>query len=152
MATRKSVTKYRPVLPAHLITHILNLAKQDIANGATNGNSLELISILAPFQAKVDNLGITPAYTTSPKQSVEELLGMEAPTPTVYTLDDRKFLIKEDYWKACYQKLINSGAQGLTLREIQAADEYRYLHDLMSPEEMVEFEKAAFASTPTPSK
>lgn len=153
--TKQQVQKFRPVLPAYLITHIIALAKQDVVAGSTSLSSIELISILAPFAAKIENAGITAAYTTAPpKKSLEESLGMSVSTPapaqelqataTHYMLDGAYFVNKEEYWEACYHKFLNSPSS-CTLQELQAAREHKYLEGLMSPEEMVEFEKELFS-------
>lgn len=150
----QQVQKFRPVLSAYLITHIIALAKQDVVAGSTSLSSIELISILAPFAAKIENAGITAAYTTAPRKSLEESLGMPASTPaptqelqatsTHYMLDGAYFVNKEEYWEACYQKSLSSPSS-CTLQELQAAREHKYLEGLMPPEEMVEFEKEAFS-------
>lgn len=149
MAKAKATTKYRPVLPDYLITHILSLANKDVQSGSTNYNSVELIGILAPFKAKIDSLSITAAYTTSPKETIEEKLGMDAtPAPTsAYMLDGTYYTTKELYWQACYYKAVKS-PQSVTLWEVKMANEYRYLNGLMSPEEISRFEAGEFVAIP----
>lgn len=123
---RTGSKKYRPVLPAHLIEHILALAKSE---NPISASSIEVVGILAPFQAKIQNDSLTPAYTTEPKQSLEEKLGMSTPH-----YDD-----KVDYWAACYNKYVATPAE-CSLAEIQAAQEHMYLNNLMSDEEVAVFE------------
>jgi len=131
--------KYRPSLPPHLIAHILDLAKKE---QPLSTSSIELISILAPFQAKIQNMGLEPAYTTQvrlPKPSIEVSLGMLPNSSVLYTLDDTAYFSKEAYWQACYyQSLANF--EGLSLLEMNAAKEHMYLNDLMTEEEVIEFE------------
>ena len=122
-------TKYRPVLPAHLITHAIKLAKLE---QPISTDSIELIGILAPFEAKIAAQAIFPAYTTSPKESLLDSLGGTAPSA--------QNLPKEAYWLVCYNKYMES-RESCSLEEIQAAREHMYLHDLMSQEELAEFEK-----------
>lgn len=128
-------TKYRPVLTATQIEYILNLARIDLIHahqiGADTTLSTSIISTLAPFQAKIENAGISPAYTITPKATLLEQLG-EAESVDNGT--------KEIYWKQCYEKYC-SAPNFCSLTEIQAAREYRYLNDLMTPEEMVAFEQ-----------
>lgn len=148
-----SIPKYRPVLSAPLIHHITALAKKDMlaSDSLSLNRSAELIALLSPFIAKIENAGITAAYTTKPtKPSLEESLGIEvgtvARTPQ-YTLDGVTYQSKEAYWEACYIKAQELGAEGaakLSLGEIQAVQEHKYLNSLMSPEEKFAFEKEAF--------
>ena len=135
--------KYRPVLTAENITHILKLAKTE---SPLSDASTAVIAVLAPFQAKIDNAGIVPAYTTSTPNKQEKAndlldsLGFPSirPDPTVP---------KEVLWKQAYKKFKASPAT-CSLVEIGYAQEYMYLHDLMSPEEMVEFEnKQLYSNT-----
>ena len=131
--------KYRPSLPPHLIAHILELAKKE---QPLSTSSIELISILAPFQAKIQNMGLEPAYTTQvrlPKPSVEVSLGMLPNSSVAYTFGGTMYHTKEEYWKACYDhSLIDF--ESLHLLEMNAAKEHMYLNDLMTEEEVIEFE------------
>ena len=125
--------KYRPSLTAAQIAHILALAKTE--SGGISETSFSLISTLAPFQAKIENDGITPAYTTQPAKpkanSLESLGGLGDGTGKVYIAG---YESKEDYWAACYGTFLDNPA-GCNLDQINAAQEYRYLNDLMTPEE-----------------
>ena len=131
----KSKKKYRPVLSAGAISHILALAKSE---SPITSASLEVISILAPFMAKIENDAISAAYEATPKQSLEEKLGIGMPLPNKH--ETTMTLTKEEYWESCYAKYKNLPTE-CTLKEIQAAREHMYLHDLMSPQEIAEFEK-----------
>lgn len=133
---RTGSKKYRPVLPAHLIEHILALAKSE---NPISASSIEVVGILAPFQAKIQNDSLTPAYTTKPKQSLEEKLGMVPGTIISYSLDGIDYRDKVDYWRACYNKYVAMPTT-CSLAEIQAAQEHMYLHGLMSDEEVAVFE------------
>ena len=123
-------TKYRPVLTADQIEHVLTLCKNQ---SPLTELDISLISTLAPFQAKIQNAGIAAAYTTTPKPNLLESLGA---TPTSSTPD----ISKEHYWENCYLKLEQYGSDNLTIAEIKAAHEWRYLNDMMTPEEELEFE------------
>lgn len=133
--------KYRPVLTARMIEHIIALAKQE---NPISSESIEVLGILAPFQAKIQNAALTPAYTSAPpKPSIEESLGMNQPAtvPTsLYGVHSKK----EVYWQACYSKYIINPLS-CTVEEIQAAREHMYLHDKMSEEEKEKFEAAMTA-------
>lgn len=128
MTHSKSKGKYRPSLPAHLIAHIVDLAKKEIPMST---ESIELIGILAPFMAKVENLAMAPAYTTTPKLSMFESIGGEVADASEP---------KEEYWYRCYLKLIAKPNQ-CSLKEIEAANEHRYLNGLMDALEMASFEE-----------
>ena len=137
--------KYRPSLPPHLIAHILDLAKKE---QPLSTSSIELISILAPFQAKIQNMGLEPAYTTQvrlPKPSIEVSLGM-APCDAIAwklfneeTHQYKAYYTKEEFWEACYLKSLEY-PESLHLLEMNAAKEHMYLNDLMTEEEVIEFE------------
>lgn len=134
------VIKYRPVLTAEQIEHILNLARLDLIHshqiGADTSTSTSIIATLAPFQAKIENAGLVPAYTTAPRTTLLEQLGEKE------SVDNST---REAYWHQCYLKYCST-PNFCSIAEIQAAREHRYLNDLMAPEEMEAFEKAAFAS------
>ena len=132
------VTKrYRPSLPSHLILKMLELAKLE---QPMSMESVEIIGILAPFQAKIANGAITPSSVSMGKVSTLESLGGAEPTPAVYTLNEVIFYTKESYWQACHDKYLNDAAS-CCLEEIQAAKEHAYVNDLMSPEEAAAFEE-----------
>jgi len=120
--------KYRPVLSSTAIAHIVALAKSE---SPLTLQSIEVISTLSPFLAKIENEGIVAAYTVAPpKPSIEESLGMVAPTP---------FLTKEEGWEYCYNKYLLDPTL-CSMVEINAAREHMYLEGLMSKEEVAEFE------------
>jgi hypothetical protein len=138
--------KYRPVLTALQIEHILYLAKSERPMAAL---SLSLISTLAPFQAKIQNAGINAAYSTSPKMGLMESLGVEAGAETAPAISsdyNNSAIIptsasynKQAYWKHCYNKF-KADPVSCSLREIEASQEHAYLNELMSPEEIAAFE------------
>jgi len=130
-----SKAKYRPVLTAKQILHILTLAKTE--SPSISAASLDVISSLAPFQAKIANAGIVPAYTLQPVKpsntSLEGLGGTSTTIPTTYSS-------KQELWAASYAKFKQSPVE-CSLEEIEEAKEHMYLNDLMSPAELEEFEK-----------
>ncbi len=120
--------KYRPSLTSAQIAHILALAKTEAPN--ISEISFSLISALAPFQAKIENDGISVAYETKPakpKANSLEALGVATSKP--------EGLAKEEHWLACYDFYILHGAEACSLQELTAVAEHRYLNDLMTPEE-----------------
>ena len=131
-------TKYRPSLSSEQIEHILMLAKQHIITAPTmlqSATSYEIIGILAPFAAKIENLGIKPAYTEqAPKPSTLASLGGPDLGAQANTLS------KEQYWQQCYTKF-SASPTSCSIVEIEAAKEHKYLHGLMSKEELLAFEQ-----------
>lgn len=126
-----SQAKYRPSLTAVQIAKIVSLCKQETPMSL---ESMTIVGTLAPFQAKIENAGIQPAYTTSPPETVEAKLGMTAPAT-----DYNGFESKEAYWLDCYVHYCDEPTH-CTLEVIKAAKEHMYINDLMSPEEIAEFE------------
>ena len=124
-----ATAKYRPVLTAEQITRLLALCKNC---GILDTVTISCIHTLSVFQTKISNLGITPAYTTSPQPSLMEKLG----SPTANNI-----VPKEQYWKDCYN-IYQVDPAGCAVSTIQAAKEHMYLNGLMSPEQLAEFESA----------
>ena len=125
--TAKTNTKYRPVLTATQIAHILTLAKSEVPMSST---SISILGSLSPFYAKIQNKAVEPAYETAPKASILESLGA-LPIPAVD---------KETYWAECYEKWSIAGPTALNLEEIAGANEHRYINGLMTAEEISDFE------------
>lgn len=141
--------KYRPVLTATDILKILSLAKTEVP---LSPESISIVQKLSVFQTKIENNAVSPAYTMSdrePRLSTLELLGGTSntsntsntnstsnsnPDKTAVRSADYGFSSKEEYWKASYKKY-QSNPTACTVEELQASQEYRYLNDLMTPEE-----------------
>lgn len=140
---KNTTAKYRPSLSAEMINHMLYLAKTE---SPISAESMALIGILAPVQAKIQNAGIQAAYTTSPRKTLEEKLGMAHLSPAPHTLSypgdstlTKGFSSKEALWEHCHKQYLSNPAS-CTLEIIQNAKEHSYLKGLMSPEEEAEFE------------
>lgn len=131
------MAKYRPSLKAEHITHIIATLK----SGTVSQLDMEVLKVLVPFEAKINNGIIVPASIPTPKQSIEESLGM-LPAPTAS-------LTKEQQWEQSYQ-LYKRDPANCTLQIIAEAKEHMYLHNLMTPEEAAEFEAAEFNSPNSP--
>lgn len=125
---RQAKQKYRPVLTAEQITYLLALCKESPVLSST---CISCIHTLSVYQTKIDNLGITPAYTTSPRKSLVEKLGESS---------DLTLRSKEDVWATSYERYVADPAS-CSLATIQDAREHMYLHELMTPEEVVSFEQ-----------
>lgn len=124
--TKTKALKYRPVLTAAQITHILSLAKLE---SPMTDTSISVIATLSPFLAKIENAGITPAYSTQAATSKDLDLG-----------GSYQHESKEAYWEHCYTKT-KANPTSCSLEEIEAANEHRYIKDLMSVEEQAVFEQ-----------
>lgn len=133
------VTKYRPVLTASQILHVLKLAKTE---SPISEASFQLIAQLAPFAAKIDAAAITPAYSTTPRVSLLESLGESNITASSAASSNSQanYQSKEELWEAAYNKVQSLGAASCTLQELRDSQEYAYLNDLMSSEELAAFE------------
>lgn len=138
LSSEEDRKKYRPVFSASLLSHIKSLAEEDyIKNGSAK--SLSIVGIVAPFLAKISAGAMTPAYTESaPKVSLLESLGGSDPNDSASKV--KYELSKEAYWTLCYSKY-SFTPEKCTILEIQAANEYKYLHGLMNAEEVQDFEK-----------
>ena len=129
--------KYRPSMTAAQIAKIVSLCKQEQPMSL---ESMTIVGILAPFQAKIENSAMKASYTTVDKPSLMEQLGAAAPAPDSYTFQGEVFSRKEVYWLACYNYYCEH-RELMSLVEIVAAKEHMYLNDLMSPEEATAFEQ-----------
>ena len=135
---RKQKARFRPPLSDKHLEHLILLCKRDLVATEEQESfdlSAELVAKLCAFKAKIDNKGIAAAYTLAPDKPtmIEELGGLKDFTsPTKVS--------KEEYWELCYTKFLNDSIQ-CSLNELQAAKEHMYLNDLMSPEEVTEYEK-----------
>lgn len=118
--------KFRPVLTSQQITHLISLCKKDLSN-----ESLSCLSILLPFEHKISNSLITPAYTTQIKSSKIDELGFSTPT-TKTDLDVGSLHTK---YLECGEDISQ-----FSLTEIKAIQLYRYENDLMTPEQEKEYE------------
>lgn len=134
------IPKYRPSLTPNQIEHILNLAKLETP---ISSDSISIIATLAPFKTKIDNSGLAPAYTLVPKKpKIEDNLGFQVPDINPLSASEAQDSItKEEYWEQCYNKWLVEPTS-LSLKEIEASMEHRYLNDLMSLEEITAFEQS----------
>tara|TARA_R110000803_G_scaffold209779_1_gene280035 strand:- start:281 stop:697 length:417 start_codon:yes stop_codon:yes gene_type:complete len=129
----KNSNKYRPVLTAEQIEHILVLAK----GSPMTDTNISLIGSLSPFFAKIQNKAVTAAYSTTEKSSkfsIESLGGSATGLDLAPNVGD-----KEEYWERCYNQWLITPTE-MSLNGIEAANEHRYLHGLMTPEEQTAFE------------
>ena len=127
---------YNPQKPADS-THAFSPEMQIVHHG--------LVGKINTLRTKIANDALNPAYSTTkhsdPELAVLESLG--APEAEVAMLAGTE--TKEVYWKRCYLKYSNAPVS-CTIPEIEAAEEYRYLHDLMTPIEVKVFESRSDVS------
>ena len=118
------ILKYRPVLTSTQIAHVITLCKKDLS-----GESLSVISTLAPFMAKILNNGIRPSYKTETKNSLLESLEYQENGRIDY--DAMRFKV--------YQKWIDNpdSCNGAELEQVQ---DYKFGNGLMTPEELRDYE------------
>lgn len=141
MSRNKSTPKYRPVLTAKQILHIIQLAKLEEPISMC---SISLISVLAPFAAKIDNAAITPAYITTPALSMTDknlaALGSEVSAE----IEAMHLISKEERWAKAYAKHMLDPVD-CSLVEIADAKSHAYLNDLMSADELADYEASMVA-------
>ena len=145
MSQKAQKAKFRPVLTLEQIQHTIKLAKLE---SPISDASINLIATLTPYIAKIEAQSIAAAYTTKERQNLESKLGFTSTEIAEITGNSEHIaaaMNKEEYWKACYLKY-SANPTVCTTSEILAAQEHMYLNDLMSPEEMVEFEKKTLDS------
>ena len=161
--------KHRPLLTAEEVKVLAFIAKQAYSEHLTKppyspddptnparglplhveNALLSVLQKLSVLEAKIANHAIKPAYTTAPPApptpSIEESLGMEVEYTTLKTPittlvpSPEGYGSKEEYWEACYQKFLIDPTS-MSLAEIAAAQEWRYLEGIMSTEEAEAFE------------
>lgn len=137
MNKQVKIKKYRPVLTEQAINHILTLAKKETPLSLA---SIEIISILVPFQAKIENDSIFAAYDTSlPKESIEESIGLIDSISITYSVKGVSYPTKEEAWDAAYN-IYTMAPDTLTLKEMHMAKEHMYLNNLMTEAEILIFE------------
>ena len=142
-AATTAKTKYRPSLTVEQIRQILNLAR--LENPISNV-SISIIATLTPVLAKIEVGTLTASYVPAapaPSLTMLEAIGAASSDSTI--APSHAAISKETYWEACYQKLIATPLE-CSIEEIEAAREHKYLNDLMTPEEIVEFEAGEFTA------
>src|SRR5450830_254989 len=114
--------KYRPCLTSAQISHIISLCKRDLS-----ADSIGTICVLAPFQTKVENKSISPAYVMQGKQSLLNSLGYgNAEAHSSLTHPQRRQLAF-DKW--------SRNPDSCNTDELELVQTYRMENNLMSQEE-----------------
>ena len=138
--------KYRPSLTGNNILKILELAKTEVP---ISSESTSLIAALDRWRFNIENDLAAISHTSSPRTTLEDSLGIyRIPESSLGSTDpENTFLTKEQRWKAAYNLYLNNPAE-CSLTELSMACEHRYLNNLMTTEEMQEFEKSPADSSP----
>jgi len=123
-----SEQKFRPYFTSSELLEIISALKS-----APTPRRMTLVRYLESFLLKINHGIISPSHITAP--SLESRLGMDdSPVPISPALTG----------EAAYQKWLSNPVKA-TPHEISAALEWRYLNDMMSPEEESEYERAQMA-------
>ena len=131
------IKKHRPSLSVVQIERILTLCK---SQSIMTTEDYSLVATLAPFLVKIEN-GTSASNCQVAANASTKANDISFLTGIAHTGSDNELnnLTKEDYWEQCYNRwLINPAL--LSLKEIQASNEHRYLNSLMTPEEVTVFE------------
>lgn len=134
-----TIKKYRPSFSHTQLLHLLYLARSDssLADSATRSLSNTIVQVLAPMVAKIDCNAIAHSHICYPKSSLLSQLGeLESNSLTTQTHTGEA---KLSYNLSCYNKYCERPLECST-QEKEAAKEYMYVNDLMSPEEEKEYE------------
>ena len=131
-------TKYRPVLTAAQILHIITCLKQE---APLTDIGFSCLTSLVPFKDKITAGTVTPSYTAASTASVDSVETSLAALgyPGEQEHPDEHPRTKEQLWEECYKKYTESPSN-CSAGQIESAFEHMYLNDLMSPAEMAEFE------------
>ena len=137
--------KFRPTLSSSELLKALELARSE--SPRTDAGS-SLIYRLAPFESKIIESGtyIGPASTLSMKEATSASYGADnLGVGTSASRGTVPLATKEAYWLACYTKYCND-PESCTEQDLAASNEYRYINDLMDPEEIAIFEQGTLNS------
>jgi hypothetical protein len=148
--------KYRPCLSALQIAVILDTFRSLPVKSAEH---ISVMQVLSPFIAKIQCGAITPAHTAQARaQDKVDMLAALASTPNVssrelgyelggYDTVEIPTISKEQWWAQCYEHycayLVDPVNNPITPEQLHAANEHRYLNDLMTAQEIQEFESLA---------
>ncbi len=129
--TNASIPKFRPVLSASQITHLMHLCRRDSSN-----ESLSCISVLAAFEYKINNNAIAPAYTQSITPSLADSLGFSEPMDALSKLT----ITDESASEENLYQLWMLEPSSLSIKQLQAVRAYRYKNNKMTVDEEAKYE------------
>ena len=135
--------KYRLSLTARQIQLIME--RMITPETITSPEILDLMSAFAGVNKKIAG-GEAPDYIPTPRETIADKLGMHTSNNVAadmsFGMAGKTFQSKEVYWEYCYMQHMQG--KECTPAMLEAANEHRYLNDLMSKEEEAEFEEAMF--------
>ncbi len=118
--------KYRPVLTHAQITHLISLCKNDMSS-----ESVRCISVLAPFEYKIQNRSVIAAYDSA--------MGLGESTGLGPSFNDVRTPIE------LYHIWLNDKTL-LSVLELETVAEYRFGNDLMTAEEETQYQNQLISS------
>lgn len=148
--------KYRPSLSGLQIAVILDTFRSLPIKSAEH---ISIMRTLSPFLAKIECGAIVPSHTAQRDPAKVDLLSAIGASldhsssrevamelrgyPTV----DIPTITKEQWWHQCYEyyilHLTDPAGKPITPEQLHAAKEHMYLNDLMTAQEVSEFESLA---------
>lgn len=133
------IPKYRPVLSSSQITHIISLAKADASQA-----SLDVVKALAMYEFKIQNDVVTPAYTETVKQSLEEQLGfvVSSPESSHDPVISTNPIITELH-NTLYETWLKNPSS-LSVTQLAQVQKWRYENDMMTLDEERKYETETF--------
>jgi len=145
-----TASKHRLGLTAEQIDILTKITKRAYAAEATP-ELYTLLGILSTRNSKIQFDLCKPDYTpvadedrriSKPVEISLESLGAQAQLEPE-EIDPASFSSKTLYWEACYEKYVTD-LDSCSLTEIDAANEHRYINELMTEEEMAKADEALF--------
>lgn len=124
---QKAIQKFRPVLSAKQILHIISLAKKD-----GSAESLDVLGQLVIFEFKIQNATIRPAYTEHKKPTLSESMGFDDPVKS----SGESEVNPESLYNSWLVK-----PESLTIHQLESVRQWRYDHDKMTMDEEKKFEE-----------
>lgn len=128
--------KFRPVLSAAQISHILTLCR-----GNPSAMSIEIIQKLSMFEYKVSNEIVKPAYVSTPIQSLAESCGFDSVDhhPTVINVSEISSEVLYNLWL--------KEPSALTVSQLKTVQNYRYEQNKMTIDEEKNYEREVLRIT-----
>lgn len=131
-----SQAKFRPVLTASQITHLISLCRKD-----PSLESLSCLSVLGAFEYKIRNDSVSPAYSvaTIQKRDMASELGFSEVVVVTETPRGPIANIPHDD-EALYAQWMES-PDGMSIAQLKRVQFYRYQTGKMMPDEESKYER-----------
>ena len=134
--SKPSTAKYRPVLTAEQIAHVITQLKTEVPLSDTG---IATIHYLTGFLFKIEQAGAKPAYVPAPVKPKTDTLEALGDSATIAAIANTSALSKEESWAKSYA-IYCLTPEKCSIAMIQEAHEHMYLNDLMSTAQIEEFE------------